>query len=317
MAWLATQIPTLEGHGIIYTLTVRDAAQVSNWLRSRGLAIECYTGETGERREELENALLENKVKALVATTALGMGFDKPDLAFVIHYQCPGSVVAYYQQVGRAGRALDTAYGVLLSGDEETDIIGYFIESAFPTRDEVRQVLDALNSSPQGLSINELMGVLNIREGRIEKTLLLLSLESPSPIAKQGSKWQLTIANLSESFWMRAERLTSLRRHEQEQMQEYIKLDEGHMEFLIRALDGEPSEIQAPHLPLLPATAEPDIVQEAVSFLRRTNLPIQPRKKWPNGGLPLYQLNGVIPQELRFQTGKALCAWGMLGGVNS
>ena len=49
--------------------------------------------------------------RALVATTALGMGFDKPDLGFVIHYQTPGSVVAYYQQVGRAGRALDRAYG--------------------------------------------------------------------------------------------------------------------------------------------------------------------------------------------------------------
>ncbi len=93
--------------------------------------------QTGDRRAELEQALLENRVKALVATTALGMGFDKPDLAFVIHYQTPGSVVAYYQQVGRAGRALDSAYGVLLSGEEDTDITDYFIESAFPTPEEV------------------------------------------------------------------------------------------------------------------------------------------------------------------------------------
>ena len=100
-------------------------------------------------RRTCEQALLENRVKALVATTALGMGFDKPDLAFVIHYQTPGSVVAYYQQVGRAGRALDAAYGVLLSGEEETDITDYFIESAFPTRDEVQQVLDALEAAPK------------------------------------------------------------------------------------------------------------------------------------------------------------------------
>ena len=132
LAWLAEQVPALPGHGIIYTLTVRDAVQVADWLRSRGLNVESYTGETGERRAELEQALLDNRVKALVATTALGMGFDKPDLAFVIHYQTPGSVVAYYQQVGRAGRALDAAYGVLLSGEEETDITDYFIESAFP-----------------------------------------------------------------------------------------------------------------------------------------------------------------------------------------
>jgi ATP-dependent DNA helicase RecQ len=119
LAWLAERVPMLPGHGIIYTLTVRDAVQVAEWLRSRGVNVESYTGETGDRRAELEQALLDNHVKALVATTALGMGFDKPDLAFVIHYQTPGSVVFYYQQVGRAGRALDAAYGILLSGEEE------------------------------------------------------------------------------------------------------------------------------------------------------------------------------------------------------
>ena len=144
LAWLAEQVPLLPGHGIIYTLTVRDAVRVAEWLKSRGLRVESYTGQTGDRREELEQSLLDNRVKALVATTALGMGFDKPDLGFVIHYQTPGSAVAYYQQVGRAGRALDAAYGVLLSGEEETRITDYFIESAFPTRDEVRQVIEAL-----------------------------------------------------------------------------------------------------------------------------------------------------------------------------
>ena len=150
LAWLAAQVAALPGHGIVYTLTVRDAVQVAEWLQSRGLDVASYTGETGEGRPELEQALLENRVKALVATTALGMGFDKPDLAFVIHYQTPGSVVAYYQQVGRAGRALDAAYGVLLSGEEETDITDYFIESAFPTREEVGSVLDALEAEPAG-----------------------------------------------------------------------------------------------------------------------------------------------------------------------
>jgi len=111
MAWLAAQVSALPGSGIIYTLTVRDAERVAAWLQFRGIAAESYSSETGGRRVELENALLENRVKALVATTALGMGFDKPDLAFVIHYQTPGSVVAYYQQVGRAGRAIAAAHG--------------------------------------------------------------------------------------------------------------------------------------------------------------------------------------------------------------
>jgi hypothetical protein len=122
-----------------------------------GFDVEAYTGETGERREALEQALLHNQVKALVATTALGMGYDKPDLAFVIHYQMPGSVVAYYQQVGRAGRALDSAYGVLLSGEEESDITDWFIRSAFPTRQEVADVLEALEKAPNGLSVPELL----------------------------------------------------------------------------------------------------------------------------------------------------------------
>ena len=281
LAWLAEKVPLLPGHGIIYTLTVRDANQVAEWLRSRGIEVEAYTGQTGERREELEQSLLDNRVKALVATTALGMGFDKPDLGFVIHYQSPASVVAYYQQVGRAGRALDTAYGVLLSGEEDAQISDYFIDSAFPTRDEVRQVLEALESSPDGLSVPNLLGEVNISVGRIEKTIALLSLESPAPIAKEGSRWQLTIADLSDEFWARAERLTSLRREEQRQMQEYVGLASGHMEFLIQALDGEPGEIQPPDLPALPAEPAPGFVLEAVRFLRRTSLPIEPRKRCP------------------------------------
>ena len=298
---------------IIYTLTVRDTEQVAEWLRSRGINAQAYSGETGERRVELENALLENRVKALVATTALGMGFDKPDLAFVIHYQTPGSVVGYYQQVGRAGRALAAAHGVLMSGQEETEITDYFIESAFPSRDEVSQVLSALHGAPSGLTVNELMRQINVSKGRIDKTLLLLSLESPAPIAKQKTKWMLTAAQLGDSFWERAERLTALRRTEQKEMQEYVALTSGHMEFLIRALDGDPSVFQQPNLAPLPATVDPALVQEAIAFLRRTSLPIEPRKAWPAGGLPQLGVKGKIAAEHQTQPGKALCVWGDAG----
>jgi len=313
LAWLATQVAALPGHGIIYTLTVRDSVQVAEWLQSRGLDVASYTGQTGEGRPELEQALLENRVKALVATTALGMGFDKPDLAFVIHYQTPGSVVAYYQQVGRAGRALDAAYGVLRSGEEETDITDYFIESAFPTRAEVARVLETLEAAPAGLSIPEMMARVNLSRGRIDKTMALLSLESPAPIAKQGPKWQLTAANLSEAFWQRAERLTNLRRDEQRQMQEYVSLDSGHMEFLIRALDGDTDGIGPPALPPLPTDTVPALVRDAVAFLRRTSLPIEPRKQWPAGGMPQYSLSGRIGSDVQPQPGKALCIWGDAG----
>ena len=313
LAWLAQVLPTIPGSGIVYTLTVRDAVQVAEWLRTRGIAVESYTGESGDRRPQIEQDLLDNQVKALVATTALGMGFDKPALAFVVHYQSPGSAVAYYQQVGRAGRALTAAYGVVLSGREETEITDYFIGSAFPTQEEVRQVLEALHAAPNGLSIYELMAKINASFGRIEKTLLLLSLESPAPIAKQRTKWMLTAADLSEAFWQRAERLTALRRSEQRQMQEYVRLTSGHMEFLIRALDGSPGRFQPPALPSLPTQADPALVREAVAFLRRTSLPLELRKKWPNGGMPQFALKGNIPDDQRAEPGKMLCIWGDAG----
>ena len=314
LAWLAGQLDRLKGHGIIYALTVRDANQVADWLKSRGFNVEAYTSETGERREALEQALLNNEVKALVATTALGMGYDKPDLAFVIHYQMPGSVVAYYQQVGRAGRALDAAYGVLLSGAEEDEINDYFIRSAFPTREEVAQVLQALEQEEEGLSVPQLLGRVNLSQGRIEKTIALLSLEAPAPIAKQDTKWQLTAVRLREDFWTRAERLTALRREEERQMQEYVNLPFGeHMGFLIEALDGDASAVTKPPLP--PLSTEPDeaLVREAIAFLRRTSLPIELRKKWPAGGMPQYGISKASAIPYPAQPGKALCIWGDAG----
>ena len=301
LAWLAERLAEIPGSGIIYTLTIRDAEQVARWLQSQGLKVEAYSSRS-ENREELEEALLNNSVKALVATTALGMGYDKPDLTFVIHYQMPGSVVAYYQQVGRAGRGVDAAYGVLLGGSEDTEITDFFINRAFPTQEEVRHILDALDGSPNGLSVLELLNEVNVSRGRIEQATKLLALESPAPIVRQGSRWQLTAASLSNEFWRRAERLVELRHDEQRQMREYLALRSGHMEFLVRALDGNPESVQHPDLLPLPTTVQPPMVQKAVEFLRRTSLPIEPRKQWAS------RLN--IPIQHRAQTGRALCAWG-------
>ena len=128
MAWMVVNIPNMPGSGIVYTLTVRDADRIAQWLQQNDIEAEAYHSKV-EGREELESRLMENRLKALVATVALGMGFDKPDLGFVIHFQRPGSVVHYYQQVGRAGRALDEAYGILLSGQEDQEITDYFIRT--------------------------------------------------------------------------------------------------------------------------------------------------------------------------------------------
>lgn len=269
LAWLAEQIPRLSGHGIVYTLTVRDAEQVADWLRSRRLTVAAYTGRMdNDQREALEADLLDNRVKALVATVALGMGFDKPDLEFVVHYQMPGSAVAYYQQVGRAGRALDAAYGILLSGKEDITITNYFIENAFPARDEVDQVLAALQHARDGLSESELTAQVNLGRNRILKTVELLSLESPSPVVRDGRKWRRTAVRLSPAFWERTERLTDLRCQERRQMQEYAALRSGHMAFLVRALDGEPNAAQEAELPPLPTSLIPRCGRRRTHFSR-------------------------------------------------
>lgn len=312
LAWLAEHLNAINGSGIIYTLTVRDSERVAGWLRSQGMIVESYTGNT-ENRPALEDSLLRNKFKALVATTALGMGYDKPDLAFVVHYQTPGSVVAYYQQVGRAGRGIDKAHGVLMSGTEDSDITDYFIESAFPTQVEVEEVINALQNATDGLSVSQLMEKVNISKGRAEKALQLLSLESPAPVIKEHSRWQLTASNLSDEFWKRAKRLTDLRKDEQAQMQEYVSLTNGHMDFLIRTLDGDTSGIIEANFSPLPENVDESLVREAEKFLNRTERPIEPRKKWADGGLPRYAVKGKIPESLRLEKGRALCYWGDAG----
>ena len=307
LAWLAERLPEIDGSGIIYTLTRRDAGLVTRWLRSRGLNVQAYMGGFGnqDEREKLENELLANRVKALVATTALGMGYDKPDLAFVIHYQTPGSVVPLLPASRRAGRGLDAAYGVLLSGAEDTEITDFFIRSAFPTKDEVQQVITALEDAPAGLSAPELLQTVNVSQGRVGQAIKLLSLETPAPIAKQGTRWQLTAARLSNQFWERAERLTDLRHHEQQEMQEYVALDSGHMEFLIRALDGNPEAVQQPNLGQLPTAPSEAAILQAIEFLQRTSVPIEPRKQWGN--------RRRIPVQNQAESGRALCYWGDAG----
>ncbi|MBD8696231.1 DEAD/DEAH box helicase [Stenotrophomonas sp. CFBP 13718] len=308
LAWLARQLHTLPGHGIIYTLTIDDANQVAAWLRLQGFAVDAYTGKSGEHRPALEQALQDNKVKALVATTALGMGYDKPDLSFVIHYQMPGSVVAYYQQAGRAGRALESAYGVLLSGDEQEATLDWFIRSAFPSRDEVTLILAALESAPEGLSVPDLMARVNLGKGRIEKTITALSLESPAPIARQQTRWQLTSALLRPEFWSRAERLTALRYQELQQMRTYVAQPFGsHMAFLIDALDGNSDMLMPPRLPALPSDIDTTLLQRAQAFLNRTCLPIAPRLKWPVGGMPRFGIHNASSISHVAQAGKALC----------
>jgi ATP-dependent DNA helicase RecQ len=163
LAWLAQTVPMLPGSGIIYCLTKRDTERVADWLELNGVRAVAYSGATlAEERERIEQRLLSNEVQVVVATSALGMGFDKPDLHYVIHYQAPGSAIAYYQQVGRAGRALEHSLGVLLCGDDDSDIQDWFIETAFPSREDSAQVLTLMEERAEYLTVNEIECKVNL-----------------------------------------------------------------------------------------------------------------------------------------------------------
>lgn len=190
LAWLAHFLPQIPGNGIIYTLTIQDARRVAAWLQHNHIKARAYHADLEpEARIETEQQLLANEVKALVATVALGMGFDKPDLGFVIHFQRPGSVVAYYQQVGRAGRAVDSAFGILLSGREDDEIQDYFIRTAFPPAEVMLGVLKVLERAA-GLRIDEIGAELNYPRGRLEKALKLLEVDGA--VSREGPVYRRT-----------------------------------------------------------------------------------------------------------------------------
>lgn len=322
MAWLAEHVPDISGSGIIYALTVRDARRIAKWLQLQGIDSRSYSGRRNtEERRELESALLNNEVKALVATVALGMGFDKPDLGFVIHYQRPGSVVHYYQQVGRAGRDGNTAYGILLHGTEDDEIIDYFIRSSFPAERHVEDVLGALEEADGGLKVRHIEKRVNLRRSEIRKVLKLLSVRDKSPVEKNDRRWYRTPVSYSYD-WEKVEAIKQLRREEQREMQEYMEHDGCLMAFLQRALDdphAEPCEICAPCVgePLVPETVSEDLAIEAARFLQRSELPIEPRKQWPwSDAFPTYgwENDGLSMKEnLQAEKGRVLSIWGDAG----
>jgi ATP-dependent DNA helicase RecQ len=318
LAWLASTIRAMEGSGIVYTLTKRDARVVAGWLQERGVKAEAYFGgKDAAERERLEEQLIQDDLDVLVATTALGMGYDKPNLAYVFHYQMPGSVVAYYQQVGRAGRALEAARGVLLSGREDERINQFFINNAFPTRSDVQEVLIALDAAPEeGLHINRLMETINLSEQRIQQTLKLLSLEVPAPVGSTKGMWQRLPADLAPAFWQRVERLAQRREEELSEMQTFLKLPYGsHMPFVVRALDGDPSTVTAPTLAPLSEAVDQALAVQAAEYLKRLDIPIGPRKEWPLWGIPSFapNRNKYIGTKRQAQWGRALCYWSDAG----
>ncbi len=318
MAWLAQNIPLLPNSGVIYTLTQRDANRLAIWLVANNINAKAYHADIDSvTREELENDLLHNKLKVLVATVALGMGFDKPDMGFVIHFQRPASVVHYYQQVGRAGRAVDEAYGILLCGAEDDRIAQYFIDQAFPPQQHVLDILNLLNKASDGLSIPTMQKTLNLRSGQLEKALRFLTVESPSPVIKLGTKWHATATAAYYTInhdYIAA--ITNIRYEEQRQMQSYMMERQCLMSFLQKSLD-DPTETVCGKCHsclngnLLDVTADKELTYRASLFLRRAHQPLFARKRWPAKNMfTHYNLQGsLIAKNLLAEEGRALSLW--------
>lgn len=290
-AWLGDHLKTLPGSGIIYTLTVSAAKDLAALLTDQGHVVASYTGQTDPtERESLEADLLANRVKALVATSALGMGFDKPDLGFVVHMGAPSSPISYYQQVGRAGRATERADVVLLPGHEDRQIWSYFASVAFPREHLVRQVIEALDTD-KAQSTQALEPLVELNRSRLEMVLKVLDVDGTVRRVRGG--WMAT----GESWTYdasRYERLEQARDREQQAMLDYQSTDGCRMEFLRRQLDdpdlgapgtesdrcGRCDNCTGEHLS---SAVDATSVDSARARLDRPGLDLQPRKQWPSG----------------------------------
>lgn len=286
-AWLAAHLNSLPGSGIVYTLTVAQAHDIATLLREQGHPVAAYTGSTeAAEREQLEADLLANQVKALIATSALGMGFDKPDLGFVVHLGAPSSPIAYYQQVGRAGRSTTSAEVILLPGREDQDVWRYFSSVAFPSEAMVRNVIRALDPDrPQSTAALE--PLVDLNRTRLEMVLKVLDVDGAVRRVKGG--WVAT-----SQEWVydeaRYRKLDEARKREQQAMLDYQETDRCRMAFLRDQLDdpeltdGErcgrcDNCTGARYEPVVDAAA----VEDTRTRLMRPGVELTPRKQWPSG----------------------------------
>ncbi|WP_405593019.1 DEAD/DEAH box helicase [Streptomyces sp. NBC_01190] len=309
LAWLADHLDSLPGSGIIYTLTVAAAEEITAFLRRRGYPVASYSGKTENAdRQAAEADLLANRVKALVATSALGMGFDKPDLGFVVHVGSPSSPIAYYQQVGRAGRGVDHAEVLLLPGQEDESIWRYFASLAFPPEEQVRRTLDVLAASDRPLSVPALEPRVDLRRSRLEIMLKVLDVDGAVRRVKGG--WTATgqpwAYDTERYAWVARQRAA-----EQQAMREYAGTTACRMEFLRRQLDDEQAapcgrcdNCAGARFPVEVSAAALDAARAA---LGRPGVELEPRKMWPTGlDAAGVALKGRIPAAEQAESGRAL-----------
>ena len=301
LAWLAQWIPRMAGSGIVYCLTVADTVRVAEWLNAKGIPAAAYSGETDpELRLEIEKQLKANELKVVAATSALGMGFDKPDLAFVIHFQSPDSPVAYYQQVGRAGRAVDHAEVVLLWSERDEDIWQYFLETGLPVQWHAEQVVEYLEAEGDWVGQRDIEVNVNMPSSRITGLLKVLDVEGA--VEKERSKYRRTLRPWTFDS-ARIERVRTARLAEHQAMRDYATTSVCRMAFLRNALDdtdvGACGRCDNCTGDRYDGKTDPSLVGQALTFIRRRPITIEPRKQW------LGHRSGRIINAL--EPGRALC----------
>ncbi|MEU7525584.1 RecQ family ATP-dependent DNA helicase [Saccharothrix sp. NPDC042600] len=309
LGWLADRLHELPGSGIVYALTVASADDVAAFLRERGFEVAAYSGRTDPaERQRAEQDLLDNRVKALVATSALGMGFDKPDLGFVVHLGAPPSPIAYYQQIGRAGRGVERAEVLLLPGPEDRDIWAYFASLAFPPERIVRQVLDALADAGRVLSTAALEPLVELSRTRLEVVLKVLDVDGAVRRVRGG--WESTGRPWSYDA-ERYARIEAARQVEQRAVLDYLATGGCRMEFLLRQLD-DPHAAPCGRCDNCTgrrwsAEVSPAAATAAREKLLRPGVSVEPRKQWPTGMAAVgVGLSGRIPAGEAAETGRAL-----------
>ena len=309
LAWLAEHIGDLPGSGIIYTLTVAAAHETAAFLRDQGLAVTAYSGrDAPDQRIAAEEDLLANRLKAIVATSALGMGFDKPDLGFVVHLGAPPSPVAYYQQIGRAGRGVPRAEVILLPGREDRDIWAYFASLAFPPEAVVRHTLATLDEAGRALSSNALETRVDLSRARLETMLKVLDVDGA--VHRVNGGWEPTGRPWSYDA-ERYARVAGERSREQQAMLEYAASGDCRMEYLRRELDdpaagpcGRCDNCTGRRWPADVSGAGAATAQER---LLRPGVDVAPRRMWPAGMKDLgIGASGKIPADLSAGPGRAL-----------
>jgi ATP-dependent DNA helicase RecQ len=315
LGWLVEHLDDLPGSGIIYTLTVAGAEDVAALLRASGHEVVAYSGRTDTAdRLATEAALVENRVKAVVATSALGMGFDKPDLGFVVHVGAPQSPIAYYQQVGRAGRSVERADVLLLPGREDEAVWRYFASLTFPDEDVVRVALAALDRV-RPMSTAALETKVELRRARLEMMLKVLDVDGavrrvPGGWVATGEPWTYDRE--------RYERVSAARSREQQAMRSYLAGGSCRMEMLRRDLDDPGAEpcgrCDECAGPWFPTTVSQHATAAARAAIDRPGVDLEERTTWPTGMAALgVDVKGRIAEDERALTGRAIARLSDIG----